>query len=82
MAELVELGTISSRGQVAIPLDIRKEMGLEDGSRVLFLLEKNTLLVEKVTSMTWDEITKPLRAMKKGIAEADVDDFIHKARKK
>lgn len=81
MAECIELGKISSRGQVAIPSDIRKEMGLEDGSRVLFFLEDDTLLIKKVSSQNWKQITAPLRVAKKKIEEKDVDDLVHGMRK-
>lgn len=81
MAECIELGKISSRGQVAIPSDIRKEMGLEDGSRVLFFLEDDTLLIKKVSTQNWKQITAPLRAAKKKIEEKDVNDLVHGMRK-
>lgn len=82
MAEIVELGTISARGQVAIPVSIRKEMGLEEGSRVLFFLEQDTLLLKKVSSQSWEEVTRPLRQAKKKIREDQVDDMIHSMRKR
>lgn len=79
--EIVEMGTISSRGQIAIPSDIREEMGLEEGSRVLFVLGDNTLLIKKITTKTFAEITKPLREAKKKIEESEVVDLIHRHRK-
>ncbi|MFH1247195.1 MAG: AbrB/MazE/SpoVT family DNA-binding domain-containing protein [Candidatus Micrarchaeota archaeon] len=82
MSELLEMGTVSARGQIAIPIDIRQEMGLEDGSRVLFFLEDDTLLVKKVTSQTWAEVTRPLKEAKKKIKQSEVDDLIHRLRKK
>ena len=50
MSEIIEMGTISSKGQVAIPLQIRDEMGLEEGSKVLFVLADETLLIKRVTN--------------------------------
>lgn len=84
MPEILEMGTISSRGQIAIPSDIRKGMGLKEGEKVLFLLEDDTLLIKKVTARTFSEITKPLReaAEKAGIREEDVPDIIHRFRAK
>ncbi len=82
MSELLEMGTVSARGQIAIPIDIRKEMGLDDGTRVLFLLEDDTLLVKKVTSQTWAEVTKPLKEAKKKIKQSGVDGLIHRLRTK
>ena len=82
MKEVVEMGKVSSRGQIAIPVDIRNEMGLEEGSKVLFLLEDDVLLIKKVTSQTWEQITAPLREQKKKINQENVSDLIHRMRKR
>ncbi|MBS3075315.1 AbrB/MazE/SpoVT family DNA-binding domain-containing protein [Candidatus Pacearchaeota archaeon] len=82
MDEKIELGTVSSRGQICIPNKIREEMGLDEGSRVLFFLSgEDTLLVKKVQTKTFEEITRPLREAPKKIREEDVVDLIHKIRK-
>ena len=65
MESIVEMGKISSRGQIAIPADIRNQLGLDEGSKVVFRTENGTLLIRKVTEQTWGEITRPLRACRK-----------------
>lgn len=82
MAEAIDMGTISARGQVAIPTEIREKMDLKEGEKVLFFLEGDALLIKKVENLSWDEITKPLREAKKKIKEEDVFDLVHKLRKK
>ncbi len=84
MAEMIEMGTISSRGQIAIPNNIRQEMGLKEGQKVLFFLENDTLLIKRVTSETFSDITKPLKeAMRKsGTKEEDVPNILHRFRAK
>jgi antitoxin PrlF len=81
MATSVDIGTVSSRGQIAIPSGIRSQLGLEDGSKVLFLLEEDTLLMRKVNSETFTELTKPFRKAKKKINEAEVNQLIHRMRR-
>jgi len=81
MGTLIEMGKISSRGQIAIPADIRNQLGLDDGSKVLFFTEDDTLLMKKVTQQTFAQITRPLREAKKKIREKDVPDLIHRLRK-
>ncbi len=84
MEEMIEMGTISSRGQVAIPTDMRREMGLEEGGRILFFLDADTLLIKKVTAKTFAEITKPLKeaAHKAGMKEASVPEMVERFRRK
>lgn len=82
MARIIELGTISSRGQIAIPSSIRGELELTEGEKVLFILNGDTLIIKKVmTKKTWAELTKPLREAAKNIREEDVVDLIHKIRR-
>ena len=81
MTEKIEMGTVSSRGQICIPNDIRKDMGLEEGSKVLFVLADDSLLIKKVNMKTFAEITKPLKEAQKKIKESEVVDLIHKIRK-
>jgi len=83
MGTLINIGKISSRGQVAIPADIREHLGLEDGTRVLFFTEDDTLLMKKVTQQSFAEITKPLKeaAKKAGLKESDVPGIIERFRK-
>jgi len=82
MEELIEIGKISSRGQVSIPSDIRNRMGLAEGTKVLFLLEDDTLLIKRIHQRSFAEITKPLReaAKKAGMKEEDVPELIHRIR--
>ena len=83
MPELIEMGTVSSRGQICIPNDIRESMGLKEGNKVLFMLSDGSLIVKKVNTQTFAEITKPLKeaAKKSGMKESDVVDMIHRFRK-
>ena len=83
MSEMMEMGTVSSRGQICIPTDIREEMGLREGNKVLFVLQDDSLLVKKVTPQTFAEVTKPLKeeAKKVGFRESEVGDIVHNFRK-
>lgn len=84
MGTIIEMGKISSRGQVAIPAGIREQLGLEEGTKVLFFTEEDTLLMKKVTEQSFAQITKPLKlaAQQAGMKEKDIPDIIHRFRKK
>lgn len=83
MPEIIEMGTVSSRGQICIPNDIREGMGLKEGNKVLFVLQDESLLVKKVTMQTFAEITKPLKeeAKKSGMNESDAEGIVNRFRK-
>lgn len=83
MTEIIEMGTVSSRGQICIPNDIRDVMNLKEGNKVLFFLHDDSLIVKKVNTQTFAEITKPLKeeAKKINFKESEVDDLVHNFRK-
>lgn len=82
MTDKIEIATVSSRGQICIPNDIREEMGIKEGSKVLFALTGDSLIMKRVNMETFVEITRPLKeAMKKSdLKESDVNDIIHRFR--
>ncbi len=84
MAERIEMATVSSRGQICIPNGIREDMGLKEGSKVLFMLNDDSLIMKKVSMQTWEDVTKPLKeSMKKTeLKESDVSDIVHRFREK
>ena len=83
MTELIEMGTISSRGQIAIPSDIRRELKMEEGQKIIFFVENDNLLIKKINAQTFREITKPLKevAKKVGLKESDISGIIERFRK-
>jgi len=48
--EMPELAVISSRGQLVIPLDLRREMHIKEGSVVALSssVSKNTIIIKKI----------------------------------
>ncbi|MBN1386659.1 AbrB/MazE/SpoVT family DNA-binding domain-containing protein [Candidatus Woesearchaeota archaeon] len=79
--DMIDIGKVSSRGQIAIPTDMRNRLNLQEGARVLFILTDSTLLIKKVTSETFSQITEPLRQKRKKINEGDVNRLVHHLRK-
>ncbi len=83
METIIEMGRISSRGQIVIPADIRLQLGLEEGTKVMFFAEEDTLLMKKVTEQSFAQLTRPLKlaAKQAGMNEKDVPEILHKFRK-
>ena len=78
---IIEMATVSSRGQICIPNKIREKMALKDGSKIIFALTGDSLLMKKVSMETFAEITAPLKKAKKEIREDEIVDLIHEIRR-
>ena len=84
--EKLEITSMSSRGQIVIPFDIRKELGLKEGEKFVVVGEDDTILLKKVSMPSFKNFDKLLQktqqfAKEKGITPADVESAIKKARK-
>ena len=45
---MIDITTISSKGQVVIPSHIREELGLEEGSQVVVSTIENIVILKKI----------------------------------
>ncbi len=43
---MMELAKITMRGQITIPVDIRKKLGVKDGDKVVFVEENGRIVME------------------------------------
>lgn len=48
--------TISSRGQVVIPAELRQQLGLEKGTRATWIEDKGRLVLTPITEQRLDEV--------------------------
>jgi AbrB family looped-hinge helix DNA binding protein len=50
----IEYATVKAKGQVVIPVDIRRRFRIDEGTRVAFLEEEGRLLIQPVTDQFID----------------------------
>jgi len=81
-----EIATLSERGQIVIPQDVREKMHLEPGSKFAVFPIEDSIVLKKIEIPSlekWDDVLKPLRAeaKKKEITEQDVDRMVQETRR-
>jgi AbrB family looped-hinge helix DNA binding protein len=52
-----EYATVKAKGQVVIPVDIRRRFQIDEGTRVAFLEEAGRLIIQPVTDDFIDSMT-------------------------
>jgi len=52
----IEYATVKAKGQVVIPVDIRRKFKIDEGTRVAFLEEDGRLVVQPVTDDFIDQM--------------------------
>ena len=43
----MELAKVTSKGQITIPIDIRKKLGIREGDKILFMEENDRVIMMK-----------------------------------
>jgi len=73
---------VSSKGQVVIPLSIRKRAGIREGERLLAIALGDTIVLKKIVDRTFEEAVKPIwiRMREIGLREEDIDAIIKEAK--
>ena len=85
--ENIEITSISSRGQVVIPQNLREKLKIREGEKFVVIGEGNTIILKKLEMPSFDEFDKLLRktrefAKNKGLKEKDIEEAINATRKK
>ena len=77
---------MSSKGQVVIPEAIRKELGLEPGTRFLVVANQDAILLKEIAPPSiedfgelLDELRKQARAV--GLKQSDISEAVEHVRK-
>lgn len=79
----MELARLSSKGQITIPIDIRKKLNLKEGDKVLFLEENGKIVIANSSLVALREFQQAMEgeAEKQGLrSEEDVNKLVKEIR--
>ena len=83
---MVEASTtkVSSKGQVVIPVNVRKAAGLKKGEKIIAIAFGDTVVLKKLVDRTFEETVKPIwnKVRQMGLTEETVDALIQEAKTK
>lgn len=82
----IDITSMSSRGQVVIPLNLRELMGLKDGEKFAITGKEDTIVLKKIQMPSFNNFDKLMQqtqefAKKKGLKQKDLDEAVKRARK-
>lgn len=69
--------SVTSQGQISIPILFRREMGLDKGGKVILSKEFGKLIIEPVGDFL--TLKGSLKTNKKPLSNLELDEFISKA---
>ncbi len=73
---------VSSKGQVVIPVSVRKAAGIKEGEELLAIAIDDAIILKKIVDKSFEETMKPIwtRVRRMGLTEEDIDAIIQEAR--
>ena len=79
----MDVAKITSRGQITIPIDVRKKLGLKEGDKVIFIEEGGNIIFANAAKVAFRNMQKAFEgeAEKLGLKdEQDVVDMVDEVR--
>jgi len=80
----MELAKITAKGQITIPIQVRKMLGVKDGDKVVFLNEGSKIIIENSTRLALREAQKAFAGLADELglkSEEDVVELCKEVRK-
>jgi len=80
----MELAKITMRGQITIPIAIRKKLGVKDGDKVIFVEENGRIIIENASMIAFKNAQNAFsgEAERLGLkTEQDVVDLVKEVRR-
>ena len=81
--DFMEVAKVTSKGQITIPIDIRRKLGIKEGSKVLFIEDTGRIYIANSSMEALREAQEAFRgeAERVGLqSEEDVVDMIKEIR--
>ena len=66
---IIKIVKVSDKGQIAIPLDIRKINGINKGDNLIIIQEDGKILIEKTSEKMRDDFSDILRFSEESLKE-------------
>jgi AbrB family looped-hinge helix DNA binding protein len=82
----IDITSMSSRGQVVIPLNLRELMGLKDGEKFAITGKEDTIVLKKIQMPSFNNFDKLMQqtqefAKSKNLKQKDLDEAVKRAKK-
>ena len=73
----MEFAKITSKGQITLPINIRKQLNLQDGGKVAFVEENGKYTIVNPTMLAFENAQKAFEGEAERLGLKDVDDVVN-----
>lgn len=72
----MEVAKITSRGQITLPIDIRKRLGVRDGDKVVFIENQGQILIANAAKIAFSNLRAGFAGEAERLGLRDEDDVV------
>ncbi|NMA12764.1 MAG: AbrB/MazE/SpoVT family DNA-binding domain-containing protein [Chloroflexi bacterium] len=72
----MELAKITAKGQITIPIAVRRQLGLKEGDKILFVKQGNEIILKNPTVIAFKEAQKEFEGEADRVGLKNEDDVI------
>jgi len=72
----MEIATVTSKGQITIPVAIRKELGLKNGSKLIFFNKGNDIVIQNSVALSLEKAQEHFAEQAADLGLKTEDDVI------
>ena len=72
----MEVAKITSRGQITIPIDVRKKLGLKEGDKVIFIEEGDNIIFANAAKVAFRNMRKAFEGEAERLGLKDEQDVV------
>ncbi|MCL2633171.1 MAG: AbrB/MazE/SpoVT family DNA-binding domain-containing protein [Oscillospiraceae bacterium] len=72
----MEVAKITSRGQITIPIDIRKKLGVREGDKVVFIEDAGRIVVANATKIAFAQLREAFSGEAERLDLKDEQDVV------
>lgn len=72
----MDIARVTSKGQVTIPIGIRKRMNLKEGDKLVFLEQNGKVYVENSAAMAFNKVQEAFEGEAENLGLNDIDDIV------
>lgn len=73
----MEIAKITSRGQITIPIDVRKKLGLKEGDKVIFMEKGGEIIFANAAKIAFTNMQKAFEGEAERLGLKDEQDVVN-----
>ena len=73
---MFDVSRVTSKGQVTIPIEMRRKLGIKDGDKVVFMDNGNNIIIANAAMVALREVQEAFKGEAERLGLKDEDDVV------